>query len=96
MDATRLLLETFIVKFVKKSTYPLWEAYLRNLYSSIWCKIGLSTHPGTGVDGASGRGWKLADFLLKHITYRCKIWSDQFLRNKSYRLLELLVSSNDL
>ena len=29
--------------------------------------IGLSTHPGTGVDGASGRGWKLADFLLKHV-----------------------------
>ena len=39
MDATRLLLETFIVKFVKKSTYPLWEAYLRNLYFTIWCKI---------------------------------------------------------
>ena len=75
--------------------------------------IGLSTHLGTGVDGASGRGWKLADFLLKHvwfssllfksygekpieisrmprgghITYRFKIWSDLFLRNKSYRLL---------
>ena len=32
----------------------------------VW-RIGLSTHPGTGVDGASGRGWKLADFLLKHV-----------------------------
>ena len=32
----------------------------------VW-DIGLSTHPGTGVDGASGRGWKLADFLLKHV-----------------------------
>ena len=31
-----------------------------------------------------------------HITYRCNIWSDLFLRNKSYRLLKLLVSSNDL
>ena len=33
-----------------------------------------------------------------HITYRCKckIWSDLFLRNKSYRLLNQLVSSNDL
>ena len=31
-----------------------------------------------------------------HITYRCKIWSDLFLRNQSYRLLKLLVSSNDL
>ena len=29
--------------------------------------IALSTHPGTGVDGASGRVWKLADFLLKHV-----------------------------
>ena len=26
--------------------------------------IGLSTHPGTGIDGANGRRWKLADFLL--------------------------------
>ena len=98
---------------------------LQNLFnekSTLIQVIGLSTHPGTGVDGASGRGWKLADFLLKHvlfssllfksygenpieisrmprrghITYRCKIWSDLFLRNKSYRLLKLLVSSNDL
>ena len=30
-------------------------------------QIGLSTHPGTGVDGAGGQGWKLADFLLKHV-----------------------------
>ena len=38
--------------------------------NDVICKmlaIGLSTHPGTGVDGASGRGWKLADFLLKHV-----------------------------
>ena len=34
---------------------------------TLTCYIGLSTHPGTGVDGASGRGWKLADFLLKHV-----------------------------
>ena len=35
--------------------------------------IGLSTHPGTGVDGASvwrwKPGWKLADFLLKHVQF---------------------------
>ena len=35
--------------------------------SNIKSVIGLSTHPGTGVDGASGRGWKLTDFLLKHV-----------------------------
>ena len=29
--------------------------------------IGLSTHPGTGVDGARGRMWKLAEFRLKHV-----------------------------
>ena len=96
--------------------------YLEVLKAGHPLTIGLSTHPGTGVDGASVRGWKLADFLLKHvwfssvlfksygekhieisrmprgghITYRSKIWSDLFLRNKSYRLLKLLVSSNDL
>ena len=31
--------------------------------------MGLSTHPGTGVDGTSGRRWKLADFRPKHVSF---------------------------
>ena len=42
-----------------------WDCHL-DVRPWVW-DIGLSTHPGTGVDGANGRGWNLADFLLKHV-----------------------------
>ena len=42
-----------------------WRAALGPLMLTV--PIGLSTHSGTGVDGAGGRRWKLADFLLKHV-----------------------------
>ena len=53
-----------VVAWHRTGEKPLPESMLTQFTDAY---IGLSTHPGTGVDGASGRGWKLADFLLKHV-----------------------------